>query len=161
MNALENLSWARIVLVVRSDATRLMLIAFAATSCCAGVGPWESPHRLNSVNVVYSGKQADIETDFVTDFIYSCRLILGSLISGSCRPIAVNVEQARILTEQSWLFCNIFLKYTIYIMGAVYTIIFRKNKIDQTVSTFVYWPLTLHVSTLILGHHQSYKNTSN
>jgi hypothetical protein len=44
---------------------------------------------------------------------------------------------------------------------AVYITIFLKNKIDTIVSTFVFiLLLTLHVSTLILGHHQAYNDTS-
>jgi hypothetical protein len=44
---------------------------------------------------------------------------------------------------------------------AVCTTIFLKNKIDTTVSTFVFiLLLTLHVSTFILGHHQAYNDTS-
>jgi hypothetical protein len=45
------------------------------------------------------------------------------------------------------------------IKGAVYAT-FQKNNIDTTVSTFVHWLLTLHVLTLMLGHHQAYNNTS-
>jgi hypothetical protein len=46
----------------------------------------------------------------------------------------------------------------ICILGAVYTI-FLKNKIDTIINICFILLLTLHVSALILGHHQAY-NTS-
>jgi hypothetical protein len=49
--------------------------------------------------------------------------------------------------------------YIIYIMGAVYTTVVPKYKVDTTTPAFVYCLSTLHVSTLMLGHHQAYKNT--
>jgi hypothetical protein len=54
-------------------------------------------------------------------------------------------------------FCRI---YNIYNGSSVHNNISQKYKIYTTVSTFVYWLLTLRVLTLMLGHHQAYKNTS-
>jgi hypothetical protein len=57
-----------------------------------------------------------------------------------------------------------FMAHSFYIYvyngGSVHKSTSEKNKIDTTVSTFVYWLLPLHVSTLMLGHHQVYNNRS-
>jgi hypothetical protein len=48
--------------------------------------------------------------------------------------------------------------YDIYTGGSLHNSSSKKQ--NTTVSTFVYWLLTLHVSTLMLGCHQAYNNRS-
>jgi hypothetical protein len=63
------------------------------------------------------------------------------------------IARQRIPNTHQWI-------YDIYNGGSLHNNISEKNKIDTTVSAFVYWLLTLHVLTLMLDHHWVYNNTS-